>query len=164
MNSTYTENEINRAKNLLSSEFFRADLSTLQTNLKSAKVTDWALSLDATSIMETIKNYDPEVKLLYQNVGVKGTAIDGFDNVNGKSTPMNLTDIENNVWEVDIYLLKGKIKFRSRDSWAQNWGADTFPKGIGRQDGQDILIPEAGNYHIIFKIVTGEYEFIKQDE
>jgi hypothetical protein len=164
MNSLYTNTEIKRAQDLLTSEIFRADLSSLQTGLQSAKVTYWAFNLDAVSIMETIKNYYPEVKLLFKNVGIKGTAIDGFDNVNGKSTPMVLTNEEQSIWEVDIYLLKGVIKFRCNDSWAQNWGGNDFPEGFGFQDGPDITIPEAGNYHIIFKPETGEYEFIKQDE
>lgn len=162
MNSVYTNDEVKRAKDLLESEIFRADLSSLQTDLKFSKVTYWAFNLDAISIMKTIKNYYPEVKLLFKNVGLKGTAIDGYDNINGKSTPMKLTDVEHEIWEVDIYLLQGKIKFRCNDSWAQNWGADGFPTGIGYQDGPDIVVPEAGNYHIIFKPVTGEYEFIKQ--
>lgn len=163
LNSIYTDDEVKRAQDLLMSENFRAHLSSLQTDLKLTKVTHWAFNLDASSIMETIKNYYPEVKLLFKNVGLKGTAIDGFDNVNGKSTPMKLTDVKNEVWEVDIHLLQGRIKFRCNDSWAQNWGADDFPKGIGIQDGPDITVPEEGNYHVVFKPVTGEYEFIKQD-
>ena len=117
---------------------------------------------DGISIMNIIKKHNPNVKLLFEDVGVKGTAIDGFDNVGGLSTPMVRTDIDNEIWELDIYLLEGTIKFRCRDSWAQNWGADTFPKGVGFLDGPDIMVPEAGNYHIIFKPITGEYEFIKQ--
>ena len=77
---------------------------------------------------------------------------------------MALSDIENDIWELNIFLKAGKVKFRCRDSWSQNWGSNNFPKGVGLRDGYDIDIPEAGNYKIIFKPVTGEYEFIKQKD
>lgn len=117
----------------------------------------------AESLMQQIKTFYPEAKLIFNNVGIIGTSLDGFDDVGAISTPMTLTDGENTIWETTLYLKQGEVKFRSNDSWFQNWGADTFPKGTGSQDGPNIPIPEAGNYHIVFKPVTGEYEFIKQD-
>lgn len=165
IDSTYYSNEdIVKSKELIRSHAFKSILKTYRTKLIYQRGRAFTRQGDGLSLMKLIKNYYPEAKILFVDVGVKGTAIDGFDNVNGKSTPMKLTDVENSIWELDIYLLKGRIKFRCRDSWAVNWGADTFPKGFGWQDGPDIMIPEAGNYHIIFKPIPGEYEFIKQEE
>ena len=45
------------------------------------------------------------------------------------------------------------------DGWSVNWGAETFPSGIGTQDGSNIPI-EAGNYTVIFNDITGGYNFI----
>jgi hypothetical protein len=136
--------------------------------LKKVKVyKNWnyleALNLleDGRSIKKLIKNYYPDVKLLYTDVGIIGSAINGWD----ESTPMYFNQKEN-IWEIDLYLNLGEIKFRCRDSWTQNWGNSkaTFPAGFGFQDGGNIPIPESGNYHVIFKPETGEYEFIKQDD
>jgi hypothetical protein len=115
----------------------------------------------AESLIRQIITYYPEAKLVFTNVGIIGTSLDGFDNVGGTSTPMTLTDANNNFWEVTLYLKQGHVKFRCNDSWFQNWGAEDFPKGTGSQDGPDIPIEEAGNYHITFNPVNGVYEFIK---
>jgi len=117
---------------------------------------------DGQSIKNLIKNYYPDVKLLYTDVGIIGSAINGWD----ESTPMYLTNQKENIWEIDLYLNMGEIKFRCRDSWTQNWGNDdhTFPVGVGYQDGGNIIINEAGNYHVILKPETGDYQFIKQDD
>jgi hypothetical protein len=159
----YSDKTLKNAADLVKSDHFRSILKTLRSKTFYVKAKSFVRYGDGISLMNIIKKQYPDIKLLFNDVGIKGTAIDGFDNVGGLSTPMTLTDIENNIWETDIYLLKGKIKFRCRDSWAQNWGGESFPKGIGTQDGLDILVPEASNYHIIFKPVTGEYEFIKQN-
>lgn len=168
--STYYSNlDIKNAYNLIRSNKFRATLKSLRS-LKIYNSLDAANRYrDGLSITSLIKNYYPDVKLLYRDVGLKGTAIDGFDNVGGKSTPMILTDIEKSIWELDIYLLKGLIKFRCRDSWQQNWGAipdndNVFPKGLGIQEGSDIIIPEAGNYHVTLNLTTNMYEFIKLED
>jgi len=160
----YSEEDFTRVSQLLHSNSFRAILKTLKSQTIYLKAKTFVRYGDGISIMNIIKKYNPNVKLLFQDVGIKGTAIDGFDNIGGLSTPMIQTDIDNDIWEIDIYLLEGTIKFRCRDSWAINWGGNDFPKGTGIHDGSDIIIPEAGNYHIIFKPITGEYEFIKLED
>lgn len=157
----YSENDDYKVIQLVHSNAFKATIKTMRTRLIYFSANAFKRYGDAVSLRKLIKDYHPKVKLLFKDVGVKGTAIDGFDNVYGKSTPMLLTDVENDIWELDIYLLKGAIKFRCRDSWAINWGAGDFPKGVGFFDGPDIIVAEEGNYHIIFKPVTGEYEFFR---
>jgi len=157
----YTAIDLKNLHDLVRSHSFRAILKTERTY----KIWNWSnaynWNLNAISIRKLIKDYYPEVKELYKDVGIIGSSTEGEWN---KSTPMFLTDEANNIWEITLYLKEGKVKFRCRDSWAQNWGVGDFPTGVGRQDGPDIPIPEAGNYHIIFKPVTGEYEFIKLDD
>ena len=113
--------------------------------------------------LETLKYIlvHPEVKLLFKDVGIIGTAIDGFDDVGAKSTPMINTDIEKAVWEIALYLKPGAVKFRCRDSWAQNWGGSGFPEGDSGYDGGNILIPEAGNYHITLNLTESWYKFTR---
>lgn len=160
----YSKDDLDNALKLLKSVEFRAIIKTLRSEVYYQKAKTLVRYGDGISLMNIIKKYYPDVKLLYQDVGLKGTAIDGFDNIGGLSTPMVHADSENDIWELDIYLLKGNIKFRCRDSWAQNWGNSDFPKGTGYQDGPDIPVPQEGNYHVIFKPATGEYEFIKLDK
>lgn len=56
-------------------------------------------------------------------------------------------------------LSEGEAKFRQDNTWNINWGNDTFPTGIGYQDGPNIPIPYAGIYNITFNRQTGEYIF-----
>lgn len=158
--SYYSNSDIINLHNLVRSHSFRAILKTERTY----KIWNWSnaynWNLNAVSIRKLIKAYFPEVKELYKDVGIIGSSTKGAWE---KSTFLTLTDAENNIWEIDLYLKVGSVKFRCRDSWAQNWGSREFPIGNGSQDGPDIPISEAGNYHIIFKPVTGEYQFIKID-
>lgn len=57
-------------------------------------------------------------------------------------------------------LVEGELKFRADDDWAVNWGASTFPGGIGVQNGANIPA-QAGTYFITFNSLTGEYYFLK---
>ncbi|MCS6974362.1 MAG: SusF/SusE family outer membrane protein [Cyclobacteriaceae bacterium] len=57
-------------------------------------------------------------------------------------------------------LVAGDLKFRADDSWTVNWGASSFPGGIGVQDGANIPA-QAGTYFITFNSLTGEYYFLK---
>jgi hypothetical protein len=163
----YSESDIEKCYNLIRTPKVTSLLKSLRT--KSI----WNLSNannrygDGISIIRLIKNYSPEVRLLLLDVGIIGTAINGYDNVGAKSTPMSLTNVQKSVWEIDLYLKKGTVKFRCRDSWAQNWGAgyenEVFPKGAAYREGNDIPIDIAGNYHIILDLSENTYEFIKQD-
>ena len=157
----YSKKEISKAKKLLKDEKFRTLLKTHHT-LISLRVLDFKeLKNDAVAILGLIKQYHPEVKLLFQDVGIIGTSINGFDDVGAKSTPMTLVDEEQSIWEIEIYLEQGKVKFRCRDSWAINWGGNSFPKGKAVNHGSDIVIPEPGNYRIVLNLTNNSYEFIK---
>jgi len=158
----YSEKDYTTLYNLVRSSKFRTILKTLKTYklvTKSAVTNNYN---DGLSIMQLIKTYYPNVKLLYQDVGIIGTAINGYDDVGTKSTPLIQTDIENSIWELDLYLKKGTVKFRCRNSWNQNWGGTSFPKGKAEQNGTNIPVEE-GNYHVIINLSENTYEFIKQD-
>lgn len=163
--STYYDDlDLINLHNLVRSHKFRSILKTVRGIKIMNNVDVKNRHTDGLSIINLIKMYYPEVKVFYKDVGIIGTSINGFDDVGAKSTPMTLTNKDQNIWELYLYLKEGRVKFRCRDSWAQNWGSREFPKGRGRQDGPDIPVSEAGKYHIIFKPVTGEYQFIKKDD
>ena len=55
----------------------------------------------------------------------------------------------------------GGMKFRANGGWTDNWGAGTFPVGIGTNGGTNIPHLK-GTYVVIFNDVDGSFNFIKQ--
>jgi hypothetical protein len=160
----YNKDVINTCLKLLQDKNFRTQLKSKRTQLTIFTLDFRVLHNDALSMLKLIKDYYPDVKLLYQDVGIIGTSIDGFDDVGAHSTPMTLTNEDQSIWEIEMYLKEGHVKFRCRDSWAINWGGETFPKGEANFEGPDIPVLEAGNYKVILNLTENTYEFIKQDD
>lgn len=52
-----------------------------------------------------------------------------------------------------------EVKFKMAGSWDSNWGASTFPTGIGTNNGPNIAVPE-GDWQVVFNDITGAYSFI----
>ena len=168
LNSTYyTSIDFTYCRDLLKTRKFKSILKTV----RALKKYNYSKAInhhnDGLSIMKLIKDYYPEVKILYKDVGIIGTSINGYDDVGAKSTPMTHRDVDKSIWEITMYLKKGTVKFRCRDSWSQNWGLGLnaeFPKGATGIDGANITIPEEGNYKVILDLTKNTFEFIKQDE
>lgn len=159
----YSQEDLENTIDLLFNTQFRSLLKTAKSQ-RSFDILDYrALITESENILNSIKAYHPNVRLLFEDVGIIGTSINGFDDVGAKSTPLVLVDEENSIWEIDLYLKKGLVKFRCRDSWAINWGGDSFPEGNTERDGPDIEIPEAGNYKVIINLSETKYKFIKQE-
>jgi hypothetical protein len=85
----------------------------------------------------------------------------------GAGTPLASWDVDffltksaedENIWTLASIDLNGEVKFRADSMWTVNWGANTFPEGIGFQEGPNIPVP-AGTYGITFNSATGEYVF-----
>lgn len=160
--STYfSQEQIERAKKLVRSETYRSALRSIRTLTIWERSTINVLYSDAQSVIRLIKNYYPDVKLIYEDVGIIGTSIDGFDDVGAISTPMNERSDAPGVWEIELHLKAGRVKFRCRDSWSQNWGGLNFPKGEAISFGPDIPVDEAGNYHVVLDLNSGSYAFEK---
>lgn len=153
--------EVDGIRVLLKTEKFNTALRTIKADRLMLAHLDMRNSIDdAKSVQKIIKDYYPEIRLLYSDVGIIGTAINGYDNVGTYSTPLTLTDPENSIWETDLYLKDGTVKFRTRDSWNENWGGIAFPKGKAIYFWENIPVT-AGNYHIILNLNNKTYEFIK---
>lgn len=160
----YSKEDIKNTKNLLYSKQFRSLLKTAKSQ-RNFDILDYrAFIAESENILNSIKTYHPDARLLFEDVGIIGTSINGFDDVGAKSTPMVLVDEENSIWEINLYLKKGLVKFRCRDSWAQNWGGSSFPRGEAEKDGNNIEIPEAGNYLITLNLSQKTYHFKKLDD
>jgi hypothetical protein len=59
-------------------------------------------------------------------------------------TPM--TFVSGHTWAVDVTLAAGAFKFRANQDWSTNFGTDTGM--FVRYDGDNMVSPGAGNYHI----------------
>ena len=156
----YSDYELDKMKDLLQSEELKTLLKTTKVYKGFMYINSRNYMVDGLSIMKLIKEYNPEVKLLFQDIGIIGDAINGYD---ASSTPMKLINEQNSIWELDITLKNGTVKFRSRDSWNKNWGGDTFPNGNTAFRGYDIPV-KAGNYHVILNLFENTYQFIKKED
>lgn len=159
----YSQDQIKKARVIINSEKYRAAIKSIRTRTIFELATINVLLSDARSVVRKIKNYYPEVKMIYEDVGIIGTSIDGFDNVGAISTPMSERKLDPGVWETDLYLKRGRVKFRCRDSWSQNWGGNAFPDGEAQSFGGDIQVTEPGQYNIILDLNEGRYFFNRID-
>ncbi len=150
-----------RVRSLLSGDRIRTALRSLKADRQKITSINLANSLaDAASVMELIRQYQPGIRLLYNEVGIIGTAIAGYDGA--PSTPMTLTDAQQCLWEADLHLKKGTVKFRTRNSWKQNWGGKTFPEGSAIYYWENIPVEE-GYYHVELNLLHKTYAFTKKE-
>ena len=157
----YNPENLTATANLLTTGKVRALLLSLRAEKKFRVEVEYSTLLnDGVSILKLIKEYNPEVRLLYKNVGILGSAFPtGWD----KSLPMKLTDAEKQIWELDVFLNDGDVKFRTRDSWLVNWGGKDFPKGKTIYFGDNINV-QKGYYHVKINLLENVYEFTRKDQ
>lgn len=87
------------------------------------------------------------------------------DGVSDWSTDVYLTSTDGgiNFSGTGIELFSGSVKFRSNNSWANNWGGTAFPTGTAQSNTQNPSNPNIpttpGIYDVAFNRVTGDYTF-----
>jgi len=165
-NNFYTDRQLQQFEEIIRGDQFRASLYTYRSQMIYKAQALFSLRSEVKSLMAKIKNHYPKVRILFQNVGIIGTSLDGFDDVGARSIPMVETYPEKSIWETTLYLKKGRVKFRCNDSWTQNWGAPFFevPNILSTEatkDGADIPINDAGTYHITLDLENFKYSFEK---
>ncbi|NND16636.1 MAG: SusF/SusE family outer membrane protein [Eudoraea sp.] len=153
----YTPEQLQSVQTLVRQDDFKAALLSLATTkINQSRILDVGIE-DGQSILALIQNNYPSVKLIYDDLGIIGDALPtGWE----KSVPMVLTDPETNIWELQIELAEGSVKFRNRDSWNQNWGGTEFPEGAPVSSGPNIKV-EAGTYKVIVNLKDYRYSFEK---
>ena len=94
---------------------------------------------------------------VFTTIGVIGDATAG-----GWNTDTDLTKDANDphVWTGTITLTTGAVKFRAENDWANNWGSNTAPSGVGIGNGANIPVTVGGTYFIRFNDATGEYSLM----
>ncbi|NNK83356.1 MAG: T9SS type A sorting domain-containing protein [Flavobacteriaceae bacterium] len=87
-------------------------------------------------------------------IGILGSALNGWwEDIDLQSDDGIIYTIN------ELYLNEGEVKFRLNDRWIVNWGSESFPMGLGFQNGPNIPVPE-GTYNITFNKFSGEYSFV----
>lgn len=156
----FNDHDIQIAKKLIKTKKFEVALKSL----KSSKI-QMLIGLNdglnqSISFLQLIKDEYPKIRLQYNNIGIVGTALEfGWE----KSIPMKLIDSKNAIWELDIYLKNGLIKFRDLNNWQHNWGGNKILKNETKYFGDNISVKE-GNYRIILNLSENTYKFIKQED
>jgi hypothetical protein len=160
----YSQARLDQLQKDLRTEKYQAILKTYRSQKIAYKRGAQAKFNNGTSILNLIKAYNPDVRVIYENVGIIGTALNGYDDVGGKSTPLQRTDAVNSIWEAELFLKQGTVKFRCNDSWLRNWGAsyseENYLSGEAMPDGNNIYVEE-GSYHIKLDLSNYTYEFTK---
>jgi len=118
-----------------------------------------AYLIEIQTLMTRIENEFEEVKLLYQEVGLVGSATQYDD----WTTDIMLisADSKNSIWTADVSLNRGQIKFRVDKEWRYEWGGDSFPEGHTIFQGDNIDV-EPGEYRVELNLLTNTYKFIRK--
>lgn len=146
-----------KSKVLLQTQEIRTGLIQLAQR-KEFEKTEYGQVLElANNSMAQIKNAYPEVRLLYENIGIIG---DGTSNQDwNNDILLGNRDEENSIWEGSVTLNGKGIKIRENKSWNANWGGVTFPKGKLEWFGPNIPT-EAGSFRLLVNLSDKTYEFI----
>jgi len=114
--------------------------------------------------------YDFEVFVVYDSISIVGK--DGPfgtwpDDTGDLDAYLNIDPNNNQLWtasgitltDADTLADDSGIKFRANTKWDVNWGARSFPAGIGIQGGANIWCT-AGTWDVSMNTNTGEYAFV----
>lgn len=160
MPGAFSEAQILKSQEMISRPEVRAAL------IKAAVLHD-SYAAEAFHIRELgeklkgeIKKQFPQVKLLYENLGLVGEGSPNRDW--GTDIPFEKKSEEPAIWEAEIELVGGQVKFRENQTWNRNWGGRSFPKGHLEWQGPNIQVP-AGKYRITLNLTEKTYEFIPLD-
>ena len=116
----------------------------------------YAVTYDMNTETLTVEPYT-EAVAVFSMITTPG----GYQDWNAGGNPMNpmSTVVENHDWVLDAtFESDTELKF-ANGTWGVNWGAPTFPVGVGVQNGANIPV-EAGSYKIVFNDILGRYYFI----
>ena len=87
--------------------------------------------------------------------GLIGEAVGGW----GDDDDVMMTyDIDEKVWSVTTDLSAGLLKFRANGSWDLNYG-DDGADGTLQLDGDDITVPESGNFTVTLDLSSYPYTY-----
>lgn len=158
-NRAYSHEEIGRVRALLAGDDMRQAIESLLAK-KNITANFYYNQLETTdAVISRIHAEYPGLQLLFQDAEIIGDAIDPNDtNWNNSIVQMERVAGHENRWTLDTRLHDGELKFRTRNSWDENWGGQTFPGGHLSWYGDNIRVP-AGRYRITLDLAEETYDF-----
>lgn len=116
----------------------------------------YTLKLNTKNDQLTIEKADI-TPAVYESICITGD-FNGW--VDTAMIPVNTVVDNNHIWSFILDASNGDttVKFKIAGSWDTNWGAESFPYGIGANGGSNISV-NAGKYAVVFNDIDGSYTF-----
>jgi hypothetical protein len=150
----FSKDDLQKFRQLRTSSAFINAIKTEKSNLMNAIGTYDLRINNGRQAMKAIKVYRQDVSADFDEIGILGDAVGDWNN----SIPMKRKPGTESTWQIDTVLTEGFIKFRSHNTWEENWGGFDFPSGKSVRMGDNIpVLPE--RYHIELDLVNGRYLF-----
>ncbi len=148
-------NHLHIARQLLATDEMRTALRLLRSR-KNADMESVDNDRENTlEVLNLIKSRFPGIRSHYVDLGIIGSALpEGWE----KSVPVQRLVGGDNIWQIDIDLGAGSVKFRESGSWVKNWGGVGFPEGETYYWGEDIVV-EPGRYRVTLDLDKKRYRF-----
>lgn len=115
----------------------------------------YRLTVDTSKPSGKIEKYEGSFQDFGQ-ICLSGSFNDWSDT---EMTGYNKDGVENHCWVYTLTTDGCELKFKEAGSWDHNWGAESFPVGIGTNNGPNIVVP-AGTWVISFCDITGQYSIL----
>ena len=116
----------------------------------------YTITMNTEKLTATMVKYEGTVTD-YGTIQLSGSFNDWSDTA---MLPYNKDGVENHAW---YYVMENsdaiEFKFKIAGSWDTNWGSNTFPTGLGTNNGPNISL-EAGKWCISFNDITGAYSIV----
>lgn len=173
-NRQYTDLEIEKAKQIRSdADYKTAVLSVVNRNKDLLGRYDWKIR-SIQSIIDIIREHDPEIPLTFKEIGLFGTAVQDssyedlpkeLTTLGGSFTviPMELSDPVKAIWEKRISLKDGGLRFREGNSALVHWGSTLKMDGNLLYSGREIPV-KAGVYDVRINLTDLTYSFTQVND
>ena len=154
--SLYNSSHLQILNKLLSNKDFQENIKMLRSVKNLNKMIIYQLSDNAKNLLKSLNDYNPNLKLQFDQVQIIGSALKGFY----EGLSMNKINKRNSLWKIKLNLTDGQIKFRNGNNWSQNRGVDSFPGGTANWFGGNINVKK-GYYEIFLDLDEKSYSFKK---
>ena len=125
----------------------------------------YTVSLDTKNDVLTVSEYDG-TPTVFSGMSISGSFNSWGDT--GMSPCHTYDGAINHDWYITYEFAEGdEVKIKQTGSWDYNRGGEfiTYGEGMyayGEQGGDNLVVPEAGTYIVLFNDITGYIRFIKQ--
>lgn len=157
----FDDEEIRIAQQLVNDRLLRRALkSSRSEKMRNIEILGFNIGIIKAKKL-AVKDYYPQVVLLYRTISLigDGTELNDWE----KDVALQPTDKSKTIWEADVSLRNGFVKFREGGDWTLNWGGKGFPESNAIWYGGNIKVTE-GRYHVVFNLNERTYQFTKRSK